>query len=159
MAATVVKLILVLTLHTTLISANNSLYCNYHGSCLCPEDILAFVCRVSAGAATIWRGSFFNCPSTRNEILLRHSQFENGVVGSCNDEEVVAYSTEVTHNRYSSQLNVTISPEMHNGTVECDSVQHEPDIHVIAVGACTLILATGKHTYYCHAAYYLVPTE
>ena len=42
---------------------------------------------------------------------------------------------------------MTVSPEMHNVTVECDSVQHEPDIHATAVGACTLILTTGKHTY------------
>lgn len=90
MAATVVKLILVLTLHTSLISADN---CDYHGSCLCPEDILAFVCRVSAGAATIWRGSFFNCPDNRDKILLHHSTFKAGVTKTCNDGEVVAYST------------------------------------------------------------------
>lgn len=101
---------------------------------------MTFACSVSAGVATTWRGSFFSCRSNA-EITLRHSRFENGVMETCNDGEVVVYSTEVTNNSYTSQLNVSVSPEMHNGTIECiqDGSNGET-----SVGACTLILTTGS---------------
>ena len=129
------------------ISANynfdNSLLRNHHGQRICPKDILAFVCSVSDDVATVWRGSIFNCPSSGNRILLRHSRFEGGVLDVCNDGAVVAYSTEVTNGSYTSQLNVTVSPEMHNGTVECI----QDDFNETFVGVCTLILATGNMLY------------
>ena len=145
MAALVFQMISMfyLSLHTILTSANNSLHCDYHANCvLCPEDVLVlnFVCSVSDGAATIWRGSFFKCPNGDNEIVLRHSTFNDGVIKTCNNGAVAAYSTEVTNNSYTSQLNVTVCPEMHNGSVECI---HD-GLHIpLFVGACTLIPDTG----------------
>ena len=145
MAAAVVKVISMLTLYyyTSLTSANNLLHRKYYGSCICPGDIIAFVCSVSGGAATVWKGSIFtDCLETsENEIILSHRRFEHGITKTCNDGAIVAYSTEVTNNSsYSSQLNVTVSPEMHNGTIECI----EDGLNVTSVGACTLILPTGK---------------
>ena len=146
MAALDIKVILLLTLfYTSLISANdNSLNCDHHDKCLCPEDVLTLVCSVSYDVATVWKGTIFNCPSSGNEIVLRHSRFEGGITGSCNDGALVAYSTEVTNNSYTSQLNVTVSQEMNNGTIECI----KEGVNVISVGICTLIIATGKHTQY-----------
>ena len=150
MAASITKnLILMLTLglvesmYTSLISANNNnlLYCNYYGSRVCPEDIIVFDCSVSGGVATVWKGSIFNCRAGGNQIVLRHhNNFEHGVSGTCNDGDIVAYSSEVTNNSYNSQLNVTVTPEMHNGTVECI----QDDINETFVGTCTLIITTGK---------------
>ena len=140
MAAAVIS---ILTLYcASLTSANNLLQCNYYGNCICPGDTIAFVCSVSGGAATVWKGSIFTeCLETsETEIILSHRRFEDGVTKTCNDGAIVAYSTEVTNNSYSSQLNVTISPEMHNGTIECI----EDGLNVTSVGACTLILPTGK---------------
>ena len=142
MAVPVTKVISLLTLcYTSLISANNSLNCDYRDQCLCPDDVLTFICSVSDGAATIWRGSFFSdCPDTSgSEIILRHYKFEGGVSGTCSNGAVVAYSTEVTNNSYTSQLNVTVSPAMHNGSIECI----EDGFNATSVGTCTLILATG----------------
>lgn len=137
-----IKVISLLTLYyTSLISANNSLHCGYRDKCLCPEDVLTFVCNVSDGIATVWKGSIFNCSTSGNEIILRHSKFEDGINGTCNHETVVAYSTEVTNISYTSQLSVIVSPEMNNGTVECI----QDDLNVVFIGACTLIIATGKH--------------
>ena len=153
---------LIITLHTVLISANNSLHCDYRANCtLCSGDVLAFVCSVSDGAATIWRGSFFNCPNRGNEIVLRHSIFENGVIKTCNNGAVVAYSidSEVTSNSYTSQLNVTVNPEMHNETIEC--VQDGLSIPFL-VGACTFIPATGtyfKHIMLNYALFYIAYLE
>ena len=133
------------TIFISLISANNSFHCNHHGQRICPKGVLTFVCRVSDGAATIWRGNFFNCPSGGNEIILRHSQFENGFVVTCNDGAISVHSTEVTNNSYTSQLNVTVNPEMNNGTVEC--IQDSSNV-TYYVGACMLILATGTKLMY-----------
>ena len=45
-------------------------------------------------------------------------------------------------NIYSSQLNITVSPEMHNGTVEC--IQDLPNATSVTVATYTLRLATGN---------------
>ena len=102
---------------------------------------MLFVCSVSSGVATVWRGSMLNCPHNGNEILLRHSNFENETSAACSDRDIVAYSSGVTSNgSYISQLNVTVSPEMHNGTIECI----QEDFNELTVGTCTLILS-GEH--------------
>ena len=98
--------IVILLLNGSFMTAsNNLLYCDYHSSCVCPNSTLVFVCSASDGAATVWTGSIFNCPSSGNEILLRHSRFDDGVSGTCNDGAAVAYSTEITDNTHISQLN------------------------------------------------------
>ena len=136
--------ILMLTLYyISLISANNSLHCNYYRNCICADDVVAFVCSVSDGVATVWRGSIFNCPLSGNEIILRHSNFEHETSAACSDGDIVAYSSEVTSNgSYISQLNLTVSPEMHNGTIEC--IRDDVNGMSVTVGTCTLILTTGK---------------
>ena len=144
MAATVVEVISILSLyHAISFSSANLLRC---GNCLCPEGILVFSCRVNGGGATVWKGSIFNCPGNQNEITLHHSVFDNRIseaTGSCNDGNIVAYNINVTNNIYSSQLNVTVSPEMHNGTIEC--IHDTLNATSVLVGAYTLILATGIH--------------
>ena len=93
---------------------------------------------------------FYNCPGNQNEITLPHAEFDNGVAeatGSCNDGNIVAYNIDVTNGIYSSQLNVTVSPEMHNETVEC--IQYRINSTSVTVGAYTLILnTTGTYDYY-----------
>lgn len=141
MTAPIAKVIFMLYYCTSLISANNFLQCNYNGNRVCPEDVAVFICSVSDGVATVWRGSIFDCLG--NQILLRHSNFEHSEAGViCNDGKIVAYSSEVTGNTHVSQLNVTISPEMHNGTVQCI----QDGLNETLVGTCTLILATGTLT-------------
>ena len=152
MAAAVVKVISMLTLYyyystIPLTSANNLLlqydynYCRHP----CPEDILVFVCSVSGGGATVWEGSIFNCRYNTNEIILRHSALDNGVTEArtCNDGNIVVYDIDVTNNTYSSQLNVTVSLEMHNGTVKC--IHDTLNATSVLVRVYTLILATGIH--------------
>ena len=143
MAKFIAKVILIFSLHycISLVFAKDSLRCNYHNDhTICPGDILVFACSVNDGIATVWRGSIFNCPNSGNEIVLRHSTFEHGSIKTCNDGTVVAFGTEVTNSSYTSQLNVTVSPEMHNGTIECV----QDGTNVTLLGACTLTLATGK---------------
>ena len=141
MAAAAVNLKVMLTLYycISLTSANNNLL--HCGNCLCPEGTLIFSCRINGSGATIWKGSIFNCPGKRNEITLRHSVFNNRIseaTGSCNDGNIVAYNIDVTNNIYTSQLNVIISPEMHNETVDC--VQYKVNSTSVSIGTYTLNL-------------------
>ena len=145
MAAAAFTVISILALYycISLTSANNLLHC---GNCLCPEGVLVFSCHVNGGVATVWKGNIFNCSGNGNEITLRHSVFNDRIskrTGSCNDGNIVAYNIDLTNNIYSSQLNIAISPEMHNGTVECIQYRGRNSTYVI-VGGYTLILhATG----------------
>ena len=144
------SIILFLIYNTSLISA---IHCNYYQNddCICPEDVVVFVCSVSGGLATVWRGSIFNCPNSGNQILLRHHNFENGTSRTCNDGKIVAYSSKVINNSYySSRLNVTVSPEMHNGTVECI----QGGFTETSAGTCTLILATGTYKHIVKEVFY-----
>ena len=136
MAAAVVKVISMYYC-ICLISANNLLHC---GNCLCPEGVLVFSCHVNGGVATVWKGSIFNCSGNGNNVTLNHSLFDDGVTEprTCNDGNIVAYNIDVTNNIYTSQLNVTVSPKMHKGTVEC--VQYTFDSTSALVGAYTLML-------------------
>ena len=147
MAAAAVEVILTLTLYyyTSLASANNYLLVQYSDSCLCPEDVLVLVCSVNVGGATVWKGSIFSCPRTSNEITLRHSALEN-TAGTCNDGNIVTYNIDVTNNTHSSQLNVTVNPEMHNETVEC--IHDTLNATSVLIGTYTLILARGIKFYY-----------
>ena len=134
---TVPAVILILML-PVLISASNSLQCDNHSNCICPGNTLAFVCSITGGAGTVWKGSIFNCPG--NEILLRHA-IGSEASGMCSNGTVVASVIEFTSTSYISQLNVTVSPEMHNGTVECI----QDSFNETSIGSCTLTIATGKN--------------
>ena len=54
---------------------------------------LIFSCEYSVGlgatAATVWKGSALNCPSTNNEIILLHNRVNS--TSSCNDDNIVAW--------------------------------------------------------------------
>ena len=130
--------VIVILMLPVLISASTSLQCDNHSNCVCPGDTLAFVCSAIGGAATVWKGSVFNCPG--NEILLRHA-IGSEASGLCNNGAVVASAIEFTNNSYISQLNVTVGPEMHNRTVECI----QDSFNETSIGSCTLTIATGKN--------------
>ena len=109
----------------------------------CPGDVLMYVCNIIGGGNTIWSGTAFYCPSKSNETILRHSQFnsESGTFGSCNDRAVImARSLGVTNNCYSSQLNITVTSDMNNKTIQC---AHSSD-RIVTIGVVTLSIATGK---------------
>ena len=90
--------------------------------CACVSDVLTFTCSIVGGGNTIWRGSAFNCPSTNNEIILRHSQFstQSGTSGSCNSGTIVGQSVGVEGTCFTSRLNVPISEGLNDRTVQCD---------------------------------------
>jgi hypothetical protein len=57
----------------------------------------------------LWTGSAFNCPSTNNYILL--SLYDIGTGRTCNNGAIVGRILSIEGNSYTSQLNVTITPD------------------------------------------------
>jgi hypothetical protein len=88
--------------------------------CVCPGDILIYECTVMRGVATVWTGSALDC----NEIVLLHSDDEwynkSDFKLYCNNGAIVVRSLPTEGNNYTSQLNVTITPDTAGKTVECE---------------------------------------
>ena len=102
--------------------------CKYNvkltGECACLGDTLTYSCTVlgSAGGATVWSGTAFDCPT--NEITLLHSVFKSGhrVYGVCNNGAIVAQRLGVENSYYTSQLNVRLTSDVVGKTVTCINV-------------------------------------
>ena len=74
----------------------------------------------SPSGGTVWTGTALNCVSTNNEIILLHGRFmSHGSYGSCNNGAIVARSLSTDGNYYTSQLNVTVTPDILGKTIEC----------------------------------------
>ena len=128
--------------HILSFSANDVLQIPERASCTCPGDMLTYTCTVTGSGNTIWDGSAFDCQ--HNEIILRHSQFTasggHGTFGECNNGAIVARSIGVTNNCYISELNVTVSANLHNRTVQC--IKSDDSLRII--GKSTITVVTGK---------------
>jgi hypothetical protein len=112
---------------------------------LCPGDVLTTECATMGGLATVWQGTAFQYANVDDEIILRHSQFGRSYsyIISYNNGALVAQGLGVVNDSYISQLNVTVSLELNNTTVECwhystiDTINFIKRIQII-------VLATGK---------------
>ena len=108
----------------------------------CPGDVLTTECATIGGGATVlvWLGTAIQCGySSTNEIILFHvSRYST----ECNNGTIAARILGVVNNSYISQLNVTVSPELNNTTVECwyDNGTTSTFIRSIQI----TVLATGK---------------
>ena len=104
--------------------------------CVCPGGELRLECTDVAGFGTVWKGTAFDCPGQGNEILLRHSQFDQsgGAVGECNNGMIIGRSRNKTfdglNSTFTSQLTIHLpslnatSNTLEGRTVQCvhDSV-------------------------------------
>ena len=119
--------------------------------CACPEDQLVYECSVTGGFATVWRGSAFDCGLASNEIILRHSRLNPVAECSNANGHLVAQIVEAINDTFTSQLNVTVSEDMNNKTIEC-AIQYENG--TVSVTMTTIIIVLGK--YYCYNRFYRV---
>ena len=72
-----------------------------------------------SGLGTVWRGSAFDCENSNNEITLLHSRFVNGTIGTCNNGFIVGQNVRVENGtRFTSQLSITISPDIIGKSIE-----------------------------------------
>ena len=117
-----------------------------HG-CVCPGDHLTFECSVQGGVATVWEGSAFDCgvDASSSFIRLRHSGFSmlEPARGECNNGLIVARSVGVLNDTFSSQLDVNVTADMNNKTIEC-ALDATGSGDYKEVGMITIIVATGK---------------
>ena len=77
--------------------------------CISPGycNTLTFECTVMGGLGTVWRGTAFSCENSNDEIVLLHSQFVNGTLGTCNNGTIVGQDIRVENDTYyTSQLSV-----------------------------------------------------
>ena len=109
--------------------------------CVDPGDILTYECTVMGVLFTVWTGSGFDCPTNYNYIVLPHHCFlHSGTSGSCNNGSIVARSLSVEGNNYTSQLNVTVTPDIAGKTIQC---AHSDVIHTKYLSSWTIPTVIG----------------
>lgn len=130
-----------------ILSVNNTLEVPANATCACPEETLTYTCNIVGGGNTLWGGTAFNCPSTSNEIILRHSQFSEGHSGTCSNGVLMGRTIGVTNtNCYTSQLQVDVSTSLNYTTVRCthDSINSG---QMLIGNVSTIKIANGKSAY------------
>ena len=119
--------------------------------CVSFGDILTYECTVMSSpfGTTVWTGSAFNC--TSGEIALLHQFFtDSHSRGSCNHgaTHIAAKSIYTQNNFYTSQLNVTLTPDIVGQTIKCAT---DDGGHFIIHHSTVIPTATGssicKHVY------------
>ena len=89
---------------------------------------------------TVWGGTAFNCTGTLlNEILLRHSNFQNAI-GECNNGAIHGYSIENVDNCFTSRLDVRLSADLQGRTISCSVDDGISSVNPIGIN--TLIVTT-----------------
>ena len=109
--------------------------------CFCPGQEVSFECTVIGGGLTVWDGSAFMCQG--EEITLLHQEFgTNAAIGECNNGETMisARGIRVVDTRYTSQLDVTLTPAVVGRTIICSSNDE-------IVGSTILGISTGELIY------------
>ena len=110
----------------------------------CPGEVLTIECAIMGGGTTVWQGTAFQCDHNNGGfIALRHSQFRglHKPIGTCNNGAIIAQAIGVVNSSYISQVNVTVSPELNNTTVECT---HDYNLTVTVVKSTNILLPIGR---------------
>ena len=115
-------------------------FSNYN-DCVCSGYDVTFECTVFGGGFTVWRGSAFNCPLSLNEILLSHSNFEDGTVRTCNNGAIAGHSVRVMDNFYTSQLVISFTSGLDGTTIEC--THEDGSTAAMVIGSSMLLTTTG----------------
>ena len=124
----------------TVIMASKSRLVVVNG-CACPGSMLTYECSVEGGSATVWQGSAFECSNSGDEIVLLHSRFTSGDHKTCNSGAIVGRSLRVEDNYYTSQLIVTVSPELIGRNISC--AYDSDDNEEVTVGNTSIFMITG----------------
>ena len=109
--------------------------CEGVSECICPGDTVIYRCTVqgNANGATIWTGTAFS-GCLQDTAILSHNLFEltGGSTATCNNGDIVGQSLGVQGNNYTSQLNVTITPDTAGKTITCayDALTRDQTRHI-----------------------------
>ena len=127
-----------------LVTSVSVITCSTYQVISCPGDVLTTECAIMGGGATVWQGSAFQCDYNNiDAISLRHSQFveSSKPKETCSNGAIVAQALGVVNGSYVSQLNVTVSLELNNTTVEC---VHSYNFTETLVRSIQIIVLTSK---------------
>ena len=121
--------------------------------CACPGDVVMYECTVSGdnGGITVWMGDFFRCSNGNQEMALVHSQFTDGPGGETSktricdngDVKIVGRIIRVENGSFTSQLNITLTPDSHilsGRRIEC---AYDNGTSVYPIGSATLNYTAG----------------
>ena len=102
---------------------------------MCPGETLTYDCTAygTATGSTVWSGTAFDCPSSKNRSILLHSRFAGGTTRACNNGGIVARSIGVGNYSYTSELTVTVTAEILGKTIMC--IYDNPPISEIYLSA------------------------
>ena len=96
-------------------------------TCICPGYEAVFECTVDDGITTIWRGSALeNCSDST--VILRHSKFDEGhtINETCGTSgQVVGRAISAENGSYTSQLIISITPQIIGSLIECATDNEE----------------------------------
>ena len=95
-----------------------------NNDCICPGDIVTYECTVvgNYGGFTVWMGDFFHCSSGKRVIELLHRPLVEGGTSNertCNNGAVVGRIIRVENGTFTSQLNVSLTPDIVGKSIEC----------------------------------------
>ena len=97
----------------------------------------------------MWSGTAFNCPSTADQMSLRHSEFENGsAVGVCNSGAMItARGISRANNTFISQLTITFDTSLVGTTIQCadDDGRHSHIVGNHTIQSSGATLACNNH--------------
>jgi hypothetical protein len=123
--------------------SHNNYYCNLvppNAECACPGEVLSYTCTAVGPGSTVYTGSVFNCPSSQDRIVFRHSEFQPGSVKRCTDGHIAGQPLVASNDTFTSQLNVSVDAELNNGVVECGTL-------LTNIGTSAINVVSGKNVY------------
>ena len=124
-------------INNILVSGCNGVMPSERRSCVCLNQGLSFNCTINGTGITEWSGSFIG-----NRILLRHSRFMDGTMGSSG--QITARSIGIDNGCYSSQLTATATAAQNSTLLQCvHNLNEERNI----IGEVSLIVVSGKNTW------------
>ena len=86
---------------------------------------------------TVWKGSAFNCSNTNNMILLPHDHDPDSfMIRECSNGSIKANLINEGNGYFTSQLNITVRPELIGEIVECI---HDDGLNDTSVGNMTIM--------------------
>ena len=86
------------------------------------EPTLIYSCSVTGEGSTVWRGSAFDCPSSNDSIILRHTTAYNATSGTCNNGFITWRGVSVVGDCFISQLSIDIwayIPDLEGTNITC----------------------------------------
>ena len=113
--------------------------------CGCQGYNVTYKCTVFSGAATVWRGTAFDCSFINNEFVIFNdiNNYTSQNPQTCTNGAIIGRGTGVENDSYTSQITVQISDELNGTSVVC---AHDNGTDSIEIGSAILNITTGTYT-------------